>query len=813
MNVRFAEQCRDSHLELLPAELAIVQDSYKDNRTKQEQLCACSQDIFIGVFFDGTNNNKFRDTPGHGHSNVARLYEAYPGAAAQQTAPVFKPRVLPNGGTQARPVFEDKDFKDPAVPAQQLAYYRKIYIPGVGTPCPDLGDSGEGLADKTLGLSMARHGQARLAWAMLQLCNQVHAAVFKAPIEPVVNLSHMVRSVSDGSAKRLLQALPDAVRDQATTAVNAAEQFDQQAFDQKLRTYEQALAKALASRQQQPKLRKVRLSVFGFSRGAAKARAWANMVEQRWAAAGLGGLQVQIDFLGIFDTVASVGLAQSAPGASGHSAWADDANLMVSQGIKRCVHLVSAHEVRGSFPLDSVCQGLNLPSNCKEVVYPGVHSDVGGGYPPGDQGRSLPEGAAGDAHKLSQIALAQMYREARMGGVPLAPPTSMDAPRIRNFAISPELRTSFNAYVDATRVGYVAPTQGKGDPQFARMFPTETQPREVLQHIMARHAGHLMRWRRHCLSQPGGAAGLPGLKASKSDARHQDVIDISEAQAELQKELAFLQSPDPKKFDEIDDKGIETMLTGVQALGLLPWTRLVAMPGQLWLRDRIKSAMREKQRQWDGWIKTEWYHADRRPAAQRDAIHLLFERYVHDSRAWFKPLMRSDVNGLAPDDEEWFVLGGREREQRERLHEVNTSLNQPMSTEQRNSLQRQREALSQPGAPLIHGGREPYRMWGYLRARGIYQTGKIVDPRYDKRQQTIEQEEDARNDAARRERMLKAEQAHYDSQMAKLREDNQRVESNREMSEQQKAAYREAAQAKAARLRRELETNIAELSK
>jgi len=808
MNVRFAEPCRVN---------ALAFEGFEHNvhvRAMEKVDCLqCSQDIFIGVFFDGTNNNKFRDTPGHSHSNVARLYEAFPGAAARQTAPSLKPKVLANGGTQPRPVFDDKDFKDPAVPAQQLGYYRKIYIPGVGTPCPDLGDSGVGLADKTLGLSMARHGQARLAWALLQLCNQVHAAVLQAPIEPVVNLSRMVRPISQGSAQQWLQALPDAIREEARSTVNAVEQFDHLAFEHKLQTYERVLKQALTSRQQQPVLRKIRLSIFGFSRGAAKARAWANMVERRWAAAGLAGLTIQIDFLGVFDTVASVGLAQSAPGATGHSAWADDGNLIVPSSVKRCVHLVSAHEVRGSFPLDSVCQGQNLPANCKEVVYPGVHSDVGGGYPPGDQGRSLPGGATGDAHKLSQIPLAQMYREARMGGVPLAPPSSMDAPRIRNFAISSELRHAFNEYVAATRIGYVAPTQGRGDPQFARMFPTETQPREVLQHIIGRHAGHLMRWRRHLLSLPGGAAGLAGLAASTSDARHQDVADIRGAEGELRKELTFLQSTDPKKFDDFDDKGIQLMLTGAQLTGLLPWTRLAAIPGSLWLRDRIRSAMREKQRQWDSWIKAEWYHTDRRSPSQREAIHHLYEHYVHDSRAWFKPLMRSDVNRLAPDDEEWFVYGGHRRERLERLKDIEAELAGFTLPGRKDVLIQELAALERPGAPLIYGGREPYRMWGYLRARGIYQTGQLTDANFEKRQQTIEQEEDARNTAARRERMIKAEQDHYDTQMTKLREDNLRVENNPQMTVQQKAAYREAAQAKAARLRRELEQNITELSR
>lgn len=39
----------------------------------------CDINLFFGFFFDGTNNNLKRDRRGHTHSNVARLYGAFPG--------------------------------------------------------------------------------------------------------------------------------------------------------------------------------------------------------------------------------------------------------------------------------------------------------------------------------------------------------------------------------------------------------------------------------------------------------------------------------------------------------------------------------------------------------------------------------------------------------------------------------------------------------------------------------------------------------------------------------------------------------------
>jgi hypothetical protein len=40
---------------------------------------SCDVNLFFGFFFDGTNNNMKRDEGAHAHSNVARLYRAFPG--------------------------------------------------------------------------------------------------------------------------------------------------------------------------------------------------------------------------------------------------------------------------------------------------------------------------------------------------------------------------------------------------------------------------------------------------------------------------------------------------------------------------------------------------------------------------------------------------------------------------------------------------------------------------------------------------------------------------------------------------------------
>jgi hypothetical protein len=810
MNVRFAETCREKPLELLSPEQDIQNENVRDGRTQRDILLKCEQDIFIGVFFDGTNNNKFRDTSAFSHSNVARLYEVYPGTPAKQTAPTFAPRVNPDGSTTPREVFADQKFQPSTIPDFEFPYYRKIYVPGVGTPMPDVGDSGTG-KDKQLGLGMAYLGQARLDWALLQLCNQVHAALFKNPLEATVNMA----SVAKRSAPLASLPIPDALQalDQLAGSrlqehwdrfVYQMGRYDTSAFNSTLADYEQRLRAILELRgRNKPDLRKIRLSVFGFSRGAAMARAWVSRVNERWAS-GLAGIALQIDFLGLFDTVASVGLAQSVPRANGHFAWADGNNMAVPGNVKRCVHLAAAFEVRGSFPLDSVSQSDLLPSNCKEILYPGVHSDVGGGYPPGDQGRAVGEGAVGDRLKLSQIPLAQMYREARMAGVPLAPASAMRAYQQENFAIDPQLRADFNAYIEITRRGQEPPTNGKGEAQFARMYPTETQPRESLLPLIRRHHGYLLQWQKEMRDRPGGMAGLPGLRETSVVSKYQDAEDLRGAEQELRKEVEFLEDANAKKFEVLDDPLLGKVDDAAAYGRFLPLPFMFLLGTEA--RKSMRSVMEEKQHQWDNWLKEDWAGDGALPIEKREAAHRLFEHYVHDSRAWFKALLRADKLEMAPNDEDWFVLGGREAERKKRVRELSQELERHQKAGDTQAFMATRQALQQmqqEGQPLIPGGREPYRLWGYLRHRRIYQTGRLADASFQARQQVIDREEQERQRQARRERMIAGEKARHEAELKRIDNQANQILLSGRLSGPNEQEYREATAA-----RRESEKNL-----
>ena len=121
----------------------------------------CSIPVRVGVFFDGVNKNMYRDRDGErialdgadeglngnlqltlkpeeaSHSNVVRLFQAFP---------------------------TDKHSSG----------YFSYYIPGVGTPFPQIGESTE--TDN--GKAFAKSGKSRIIWGLLQVFNGMHATVF-----------------------------------------------------------------------------------------------------------------------------------------------------------------------------------------------------------------------------------------------------------------------------------------------------------------------------------------------------------------------------------------------------------------------------------------------------------------------------------------------------------------------------------------------------------------------------------------------------------------------------------------------------------
>ena len=101
----------------------------------------CEFPIHIGVFFDGTGNNQNWVDPALGgatqlarkkDSNVARLSRAY----------------------------RDKPLEG----------MYPVYVPGVGTPFPDVGENGE----SSIGMGFGAGGDARIVFGLLHVLNAMH---------------------------------------------------------------------------------------------------------------------------------------------------------------------------------------------------------------------------------------------------------------------------------------------------------------------------------------------------------------------------------------------------------------------------------------------------------------------------------------------------------------------------------------------------------------------------------------------------------------------------------------------------------------
>ncbi len=366
----------------------------------------CEVRAHIGVFFDGTGNNRYRDEPNRSDSNVARLFRSYPDDP-------------PNG-------------------------YFPMYVPGVGTRFPEIGeDAAEGAKH---GLPFGEGGEGRILFGLLHVLNSLHQAADHArrsmfqpnTIKSLCSEPYWVQEPPSEVMRHQAALKPVGMEKKGGLLSDAFGASSRASF---LAAQGAKLADKIA-RSNKPKLVEVMIDVFGFSRGAAEARTFCSWLNALFSGDTLFGVKAQIRFLGIFDTVASIGMPSSASDfTDGHLAWANPSLLRIPARVRNCQHYIAAHENRGSFPLDMVrLPNGNLQNNCREYIYPGMHSDLGGGYAPSEQGR-----VPGDAEKLSQIPLGDMYAAATAAKVPIDKKLAA-ARGYDPYVIAPAVQAAYDAW-------------------------------------------------------------------------------------------------------------------------------------------------------------------------------------------------------------------------------------------------------------------------------------------------------------------------------------------------------------------------------
>lgn len=508
------------------------------------------QVIRIGVFFDGTNNCKRRDydldssmlpPPVRTHTNIVRLYLAHPGQESAQAA------------------LSSNNYR--------------YYVPGVGAPFPEVGE----FAESQDGKAFAKGGQARILWALMQVCDAVHRAVCEG--QPLWN---------DGEIQSLLKDYERCVEHQHGSREDPSVMH---------RDWLQSVAARLARRFTDTGMSRhvwesmrVNLSVFGFSRGAVAARAFCCWFDDLLLQGRLAGVQAEVSFLGLFDSVASVGLPASVKDqlglwmVDGHAGWAGEALGPLPAFVKKVVHMVAAHELRMNFPLTRVGGDSGA---VKEWLFPGVHSDIGGGYAPGFQGRSR----AGYASLLSQIPLLYMYREALLAGVPLLAMSRMSHTLRQEFAVDRDLALAFNNYLRAL----------------------QAKPWSVYEQLIRKHMALYYKWRAAMT-----AAGLETVSAHALS--EQDRKDLEESELRLRGDLHLLRlrgSPDALRTDR-------------GGMALSPQERANA--------NQMAVNLAEAGTQlssWERWV-LELFQQGASPEGRLSSeVQFFFQHYVHDSLASF----------------------------------------------------------------------------------------------------------------------------------------------------------------------------------
>jgi len=359
----------------------------------------CEISINIGLFFDGTNNNKDRDAPFLGETNIARLFDQYN---------------------------ENRD----------LGYHR-VYVPGVGTRFPEIGEDEE----SALGNGYAFGCEERVIFGMLKVINFIHRQCFKNDIFSGAAVLALCRN---GAYVKMAS-------DRAALAKFGEDcgLLEPEVEDGNRRDFLMQQSKILEEKMKigKPRVVECFVDVFGFSRGAAEARVFCSWLNELLIGGRLAGVPLHFRFVGIIDTVASAGfwsgtLAFATKSTGGHGAWASANALNMPSSVKNCVHMVAMHELRRNFPLDAIGIDGKMQKGWVQFAYPGAHSDVGGGYRPGELGLAVGD----DSQKLSQIPLNHMLECAIVAGAPMKKPIPIPGEKDL-FAVNPKLVKAFDDFI------------------------------------------------------------------------------------------------------------------------------------------------------------------------------------------------------------------------------------------------------------------------------------------------------------------------------------------------------------------------------
>ena len=336
-----------------PAPLPVVEDSVLEEEEEEEELeekPPVGITLRIGVFFDGTLNNAH-------NGEIGQLCGATHAIKPENLDATCKPYMMDpdssyaNDDTNVSKLHSlyavSSSLQDSEDPSQ---FFQKVYVEGIGTS--------SGQADSTMGFGFGRGAtgvSGKVEKAFSNITEIIYSFAKANPTAKIVNLT----------------------------------------FD-----------------------------TFGFSRGAASARHFANQValgrqgplnkaiqmgREVFHESFSGEYQqdIHVAFIGLFDTVASVGGLANLGYV--RSPKAPGVNLYLPRNLfPQVVQLSARDEIRANFPL------ARVKADHLEISVPGVHSDIGGGYHPEAEERLLisPMQAL-DVPQTTDVKYTSIYRDAQ----------------------------------------------------------------------------------------------------------------------------------------------------------------------------------------------------------------------------------------------------------------------------------------------------------------------------------------------------------------------------------------------------------------
>jgi T6SS, Phospholipase effector Tle1-like, catalytic domain len=251
----------------------------------------------------------------------------------------------------------------------------------------------------------------------------------------------------------------------------------------------------------------------------------------------------------------------------------------VPDRVQRCFHILSGHELRACFPLTPVRNG---GTSYEQLVWPGVHSDIGGGYRPDEQGRS---------DLLARLSLNRMRLEGAISGVPFTAPSLARKDVHDLFEYDKDVKAVFDEYIS---------TVGNNG----------TLEEQIFAHMRLYYG-----W----------------LKVTFGQNPSELYNGVRSADPEVNAELQRIQQFHERLKLDADTRNWRNYLTDLWTNDRNEYERTIATAGGP--SEINKPLSKEEAAYWDAWLN---------PPTLSPGLLSMFDKYVHDSRAGF---LRIDSSG------------------------------------------------------------------------------------------------------------------------------------------------------------------------